>query len=84
MHVGQTPNNLKYHHSSSTLVLLSYFTYENMSTQTPTKEEMRINWDGLCEYAASKNSGLPCTILPDKFGGGRHTVKLLRVNQDTF
>jgi hypothetical protein len=45
-------------------------------------EEMTINWDGLCEYAATKNISLPCTILPDKFGGGRHIVKLLSFNED--
>lgn len=41
-------------------------------------EESGVNWHALCDFASSKNFGIPCTILSDHtFGGGRHIVKLL-------
>ncbi|PLB47847.1 hypothetical protein P170DRAFT_437575 [Aspergillus steynii IBT 23096] len=37
----------------------------------------RVNWDALCRYASSKNSGLPCVLLDKSTIGGIHLIRLL-------
>lgn len=38
----------------------------------------RVNWDALCRYASSKNSGRQCTLLEQNTLGGGHLIRLLR------
>ncbi|KAK9622303.1 hypothetical protein V6Z98_006977 [Aspergillus fumigatus] len=37
----------------------------------------RVNWEALCQYASSKNSGRPCSLLEKSTIGGVHLIRLL-------